>query len=211
MVDPRFEPLLRAVITGEIERDAPRVRESALQDPEFARELAVHLSLVDALEREGVLARAKGLAPLPGEQGVVPFVRARLTRRSRAWLAALACAAALLLFVALRQLGGPDRPSPPEDFPLGPGIVTCVEPEGEVDDFARFRWDSNVRGGVFELRVLDQDGNELWHETLRGVREWSPAADLHSTWPSEIQWQIEWWDDSDVQHPGDTARARRRP
>ncbi len=211
MVDPRFEPLLRAVLTGGIERDAPEVRETSERDPRFARELAAHLSLVDALEREGVLARAKGLAPLPAEEGVARFVREQARRRSWGWAAVVACAAALLLFLAFWALGKPDGASTPEDFPLGTDKVVCKQPVGEVEGFELFRWESSASGGLYEVWVFDQHGNELEHVPGQGELEWRPSPSEHTAWPQEIEWRVDWFDDADELLDSDTAQAQRRP
>jgi hypothetical protein len=213
MADIGHEDLLRAVVTGGVARDAPEVRLAAASDAGFARELALHLSVVDALERDGVLTRAGMLPPTTSKHHVAGFVRARAARRRRLRVAAFAGAAAVAvaLGVVLLRSGGFDGEAPLRpDFPLGIVQMECREPQGEVDDFASFHWESNAVGGVFEVLVHDRAGSELARATLRDARHWAPPAQEVATWPSEIEWQVRWLDDTDSQRAVDVARARRR-
>lgn len=213
MIDPRFEPLLRAVLTGELDRSDAQVVEAARQDPAFARELAAHLAVVDSLERDAVLADAARTPDDPASERVAPFLRARLARRTWMRRTVVVAAAALLAYVLIPRGGDPASPSPPDDFPLTGLHLECVEPSGETQDVTRFRWESDVEGGFFEISVFDSAGQPLPPTPvhLGDVREWIPDPKQVAAWPRSFEWQIEWIDEDDVKRLIDSAQVRKLP
>lgn len=228
------DEMLRQVVLGELDVDAPRVRERARVDPRFARELEATLAVVHALEREriereAVLAEVRALeAPLAAlpragvrravlSPSVSPSaalprsVAPKDPRRARpvVVVAALCAVAALVLF-ALRPWET-ERADPGRDFTLGDETLRCIEPRDDVASFELFRWDVPSTIGFFEVSVRDAHGRELASATVEGRAQWRPDPALHSAWPDEIEWRVRWLDDmqKELAHASATARRRR--
>jgi hypothetical protein len=149
----------------------------------FARELAEALAVVDALERDGVVAEAR--SAFVG--GTAAPARPAVYRRGWLWVAT-AAAAGIAIYFALR----PSRAPEPDDFSLGSG-VRCVEPVGASDSFALFVWTLGDTGVDTKLTVRAEGASDTALEPvkIRGASEWRPDEAERAGWPERIEWTVE--------------------
>jgi len=198
-VDEAKSELLKRIVLGEVDLDAPEVVE-AMNDPEFATEFDELADVVAALDESLVLEEARSRPVSAAEERIVARVRRELRpTRLRIVPAIVIAAAAALLLIVLNPLltrsgnGVESSPTPHPTY-LGEKNLECVSPVGPGADFSVFVVHCDLPDGRLEIEVLDGNGYLLGggdSGTLEGVA-WHPSAEAIATWPDRIEWIARW-------------------
>ena len=201
------EPLLEALLAGDLPDEGASVRAQLASCPVCRVELEELPRLAQGLDRLGrehreAVETAVRSASASDEELMLRAWRDRLGgsssargwRSPRPWLVAVVAAAAL---VALVRLTGVWRSSPEPSPPVimgGAEGFTLVAPKETNADFSVFRWEYDAPSGTtYHVLVwsADAEGRLLGQsdEWLSG-KEWRPDPDSYPSWPDRIRWDV---------------------
>ncbi len=198
-MDARHLEILERIATGELDREDPAVVELCRESEEFRARLAEQSELLAVLEAEGgeereVLAlAAEDDSAAPGEDRIPTLVLESLVvepggRRRSVWVRTVLVAAAVVALLVLQWSRGTDEGG---ETLLGPPGVELLEPVGEVERVAAFRWDYDLPpGGWFQLTLRFDDGTSFKTSSRIMRAEWKPEPDLGERLSAGFAWEV---------------------
>ncbi len=204
-MDECSEEFYRRVVLGEIDVDSEEVAARRRGDPEFTRALVEWQSTIDALAsaRRERSAALHELQSCPNEDAdrlaARRFLDRRLSSRERRRRAAIAWAAAataaILLGASLLGVFDTGGRTGGRSGPLDgrPGRPVPVGPVERVDHFVVPA--AIPTGGRLVIRVLDQDGGDVWEIRREADSLTEPRLDLDEerirSLPRRFRWSYE--------------------
>lgn len=194
------EKLIRDVVIGELDPDAPDVRAAAETCDVCHERLDAFSRVADRLDAAGrleaeILREADRREDAPGLEAVRRAL-GEVARPRRSWrglAVGIAAAAVLAVVAAIFAFDGPffsDDPGP--DVFVGAGL-TPLHPVSGPTDFAEFRWadDSGRRAGdvyVVDVFIRGDRGTRVARSGELDEPRWIPAGGI--AWPDAIEWVV---------------------
>ncbi|MBX3461567.1 MAG: hypothetical protein KF830_00205 [Planctomycetes bacterium] len=202
--DAEAVDLFQRLVDGDLERDAPEVRQRCAADPAFAAALAGMLALATELQAVRTAPRASEVGapePWPGADAAVDravaghFASVRPGPARRRWWPAILLAASLVGLVALVVMRRGVTPDGPPIADPSQRLGERPWPDGPVPraEFAARGFEgpgrgSEATGATFGITVWIGD-REVQSPPLREPR-WLPPADLQATLPDAFTWRF---------------------
>lgn len=213
------EALLRRVITGDLDPDAPEFRHACRDAPELGDRFAGLREVQGRLDAAGQYAvESPSAETRSAELEFERRFRSRLGRPGKwraAWVPATAAAAVLVvaILVATGRDADPAENSGRDQLPLGGESLPIPNRYTSQARFDRFEWGHLPFDSTHTYRLtIYRDETRL--ESLAppvDTREksWRPDPAVEATWPDRIYYLLEVFDASDARVKPLSARAER--